>query len=91
MAKRAPPAISVEEIEAQIDRMKGEGAKTERWMTTWSRRRLDSLAEKSTTLRDAYEAGYRAGNDRNLVTWLLWTAFVFAAGAFVEFLLVSYP
>lgn len=82
--------LSGEQIEQEIDRLKSEGAKTELWMSGWSKRQLDKIAGRDQQLRDAFEAGYRNATDRSPVTWIISIAAAFAAGAFFEFLLFQF-
>lgn len=62
------PNLSTEEIEAEIDKMKAEGARTEAWMTARARKQMHDLEERDAALRGAYEAGYRAGSETGFLT-----------------------
>lgn len=71
-AKHQPggmPVLSIEEIEAEMDRLTAEGGATEKWMSARARDRMADLEQRDVRLMQAFEAGYRMGADSN--SWVL--------------------
>ena len=76
------PKPTVDELEADMNRMSGELSVIERWIVRRAERKFAAFRERDKLVKSAYAGGYKTGFEESSILWLLAFGAFLATGYF---------
>lgn len=76
------PKPTVDELEADMDRLSGELSVIEQWIVRRAERKFAAFRERDNLVKSAYTGGYKTGYEEATIVWMVGSAIVLAIGFF---------